>query len=75
MSSASKITLALAGVTSLSIIGFVHWAQQEDRKKLRLGVIRDQERQERKRQNEEELREQQKLQAFLEKEEENDMKT
>lgn len=75
MSSASKVTLTVSVIASLSIIGFVHWAQQDDRRKLRLGVIRDQERQERKRRNEEELREQQRLQALLQEKEEKDLKT
>ena len=75
MSSASKVTLTVSVTASLSIIAFVHWAQQDDRRKLRLGVIRDQERQERKRRNEEELREQQRLQALLQQKEEKDLKT
>lgn len=75
MSSASKGTLTVSVIASLSIIAFVHWAQQDDRRKLRLGVIRDQERQERKRRNAEELREQQRLQALLQQKEEKDLKT
>lgn len=75
MSSASKVTLTVSVIASLSIIAFVHWAQQDDRRKLRLGVIRDQERQERKRRNEEELREQQRLQALLQEKEEKVLKT
>ena len=75
MSSASKVTLTVSVTASLSIIAFVHWAQQDDRRKLRLGVIRDQERQEGKRRNEEELREQQRLQALLQEKEEKDLKT
>ena len=75
MSSASKVTLTVSVIASLSIIAFVHWAQQDDRRKLRLGVMRDQERQERKRRNEEELREQQRLQALLQEKEEKVLKT
>ena len=75
MSSASKVTLTVSVIASLSIIAFVHWAQQDDRRKLRLGVIRDQERQERIRRNEEELREQQRLQALLQEKEEKVLKT
>lgn len=69
MSTASKITLVAACVSSISIIAFVHWAQEDDRKRLRLGVIRDQERQERKRLNLEDLKEQQRLQKYFEEKE------
>ena len=66
MSSASKITLLASVFGSVCIIAFVHWSQQDDRIRLRLGVIHDQERQERKRQNLEDLREQQRLQEHFE---------
>jgi len=66
MSTASKVTLVGACISSLGIISFVHWSQQDDRKRLRQGVIKDIERQERKRQNLEELREQQRLQQYFE---------
>ena len=66
MSTASKITLLGACVSTLGIITFVHWSQQDDRIRLRQGVIKDQERQERKRKNLEDLKEQQRLTHYFE---------
>ncbi|KAI4460537.1 hypothetical protein MML48_5g00009983 [Holotrichia oblita] len=48
MSLASKITLSLACITSAGIIGYVHYKQQLDREKLHDGVLRDVERQQRR---------------------------
>ncbi|KAF2905048.1 hypothetical protein ILUMI_01131 [Ignelater luminosus] len=48
MSLASKVTLTAACATSLSIIGYVHFKQQLDRDKLHEGVIKDVERQQRR---------------------------
>lgn len=66
MSTASKVTLVTVCMVSASIISFVHWSQQDDRKRLRLGVIKDQERQEQKRKNLEDLKEQQRLTEYFE---------
>lgn len=71
MSTASKVTLVSVCMISVGIISFVHWSQQDDRRRLRQGVIKDQERQERKRRNLEELREQQKLTEFFQSKEKN----
>ena len=65
MSTTSKIALSLAIAGSTGIIYFVHWSQQNDRKRLRQGVILDKERQERKRLNLEDLKEQQQLTESL----------
>ncbi|KAF5298148.1 hypothetical protein FQA39_LY02572 [Lamprigera yunnana] len=48
MSTASKLSLFTASVTSLSIIGYVHYKQELDRSKLHEGVIKDVERQQRR---------------------------
>ncbi|GJQ87324.1 hypothetical protein Trydic_g17372 [Trypoxylus dichotomus] len=48
MSLTSKITLGLACFTSASIIVYVHYKQQLDREKLHDGVLRDVERQQRR---------------------------
>ncbi|KAF6204058.1 hypothetical protein GE061_002398 [Apolygus lucorum] len=48
MSLASKITLTLCCATSVGIIGYVHFKQQEDREKLKGGVLRDIEQQQMK---------------------------
>ena len=69
MSLASKVALAGAGIFAATIIGLVHWSQNEDRKRLHEGVIRDQERQEKKRRNIQELNEQIQLREYLEKKE------
>lgn len=73
MSAASKVTLLGACVSTVGIITFVHWSQQDDRRRLRQGVIKDQERQERKRQNLEDLKEQQRLQEYFKRKEEGGM--
>lgn len=48
MSTASKVTLLLTSVGALGIIWGVHSEQVEDRAKLHQGIIRDLERQEKK---------------------------
>ncbi|KAM7351370.1 protein PET117 homolog, mitochondrial [Cochliomyia hominivorax] len=48
MSLASKITLAASFVISGGIIGYVHLKQTNDREKLHEGVVRDIERQQRR---------------------------
>ncbi|XP_037957287.1 protein PET117 homolog, mitochondrial [Teleopsis dalmanni] len=48
MSFASKITLGAALTTTTAIIGYVHYKQTTDRDKLHEGVIRDIERQQRR---------------------------
>ena len=73
MSTASKITLIGACISSVGIIAFVHWSQQDDRRRLRQGVVKDLERQERKRQNLEDLKEQQRLQQYFKQKEEEEM--
>ncbi|KYN15106.1 PREDICTED: protein PET117 homolog, mitochondrial [Trachymyrmex cornetzi] len=51
MSNASKITFGLCCMTSVGIIGYVHYRQSYDRQQLHLGVIRDIERRDRKAEN------------------------
>ncbi|KAK9496713.1 hypothetical protein O3M35_013010 [Rhynocoris fuscipes] len=48
MSSTSKIVFALSAVLSVSIISYVHYKQEYDRTRMREGVIRDIEQQQRK---------------------------
>ncbi|XP_065173641.1 protein PET117 homolog, mitochondrial [Atheta coriaria] len=48
MSLTSKIVLGTACLTSASIIGYVHYKQKIDRERLHEGVIRDIERQQRR---------------------------
>ena len=69
MSLGGKIAIGLSCAVASGIIVFVHKAQQDDRRRLREGVVRDQERQEKKRQNIEELKQQQELRALLERQE------
>ncbi|XP_076221974.1 cytochrome c oxidase assembly factor-like [Nomia melanderi] len=49
MSVAAKTTFGLCCLTSIGIIGYVHYRQEYDREQLHLGVVRDRERQERRR--------------------------
>jgi len=49
MSTTSKVVFGLSCFVSVSIIGFVHYQQQDDLNKLHEGVIKDIERQEQKR--------------------------
>ncbi|XP_024873469.1 cytochrome c oxidase assembly factor-like [Temnothorax americanus] len=48
MSSASKVAFGLCCMSSVGIIGYVHYKQAYDRDQLHLGVIRDIERRERR---------------------------
>ncbi|XP_011882690.1 PREDICTED: protein PET117 homolog, mitochondrial [Vollenhovia emeryi] len=48
MSSVSKVTFGLCCMSSVGIIGYVHFKQSYDREQLHLGVIRDIERRERR---------------------------
>ncbi|GAB0091832.1 uncharacterized protein DMENIID0001_067170 [Sergentomyia squamirostris] len=48
MSALAKTTLGLSCLATLGIIGYVHFKQQYDRAKLHEGVIRDIERQQRR---------------------------
>ncbi|XP_075153362.1 protein PET117 homolog, mitochondrial [Haematobia irritans] len=48
MSLSSKLTLAASFVVSGAIIGYVHFKQTSDREKLHEGVVRDVERQQRR---------------------------
>jgi len=49
MSTTSKVVFGLSCMITASIIGFVHYQQQEDLNKLHEGVIKDIERQEQRR--------------------------
>ena len=51
MSSASKVVLGAAGIFAATVVILVHTMQKSDRKRLRQGVWRDLERQEKKRIN------------------------
>jgi protein PET117 len=62
----SKITLAGAFGFAVTITALVHKMQNSDRQRLRQGVERDLERQERKKRNMEELKDQISLQKHLE---------
>jgi protein PET117 len=66
MSNLSKVVLLAAGGFAVSIILVVHLSQDADRKRLREGVKRDLERQQRKKDNVTELRRQQELTRTLE---------
>ncbi|KAK2588358.1 hypothetical protein KPH14_004373 [Odynerus spinipes] len=48
MSTAAKLTFATCCVVSISIIAYVHYKQHYDREQLHLGVVRDIERQQRR---------------------------
>lgn len=75
MSAASKVTLLLTTVGSLGIIWTVHSRQVEDRAKLHEGIIRDVERQEkRKIENQHHLVQQQELAKLYRKAEARDDK-
>ena len=68
MSSLSKVVLATAGAFAVGIILVVHMSQDADRKRLREGVWRDLERQEKKRKNQDNLENQLELKRILKKE-------
>lgn len=46
MSTTSKVVFGVSCLVSVSIIGFVHYQQQDDLNKLHEGVVKDIERQE-----------------------------
>lgn len=48
MSTAAKLTFTICCVVSIGTIGYVHYKQQYDREQLHLGVLRDIERQQRR---------------------------
>ncbi|XP_043284820.1 protein PET117 homolog, mitochondrial [Venturia canescens] len=48
MSRTSKAFLGTSCLVTISIIGYVHWKQNYDREQLHIGVIRDIERQQRR---------------------------
>ncbi|CAN0404143.1 protein PET117 homolog, mitochondrial [Lampetra fluviatilis] len=66
MSTISKVTLGFAVVFTVSTVAGVHLKQQYDRQRLREGVYRDIERQERKAENLRRLQEQAELSRILE---------
>ncbi|EAW10916.1 protein PET117 [Aspergillus clavatus NRRL 1] len=45
MSRASKMTLALTGLGTASIVYFVHWSQEQEKAQMHKGVERDMEKQ------------------------------
>lgn len=73
MSSASKITLALAAVISGGIVFFVHYMQQTEREQLHLGVLKDIERQSRRKENINILQQQQDLTRMYQESQQNDI--
>ncbi|KAJ1980456.1 hypothetical protein H4R35_001119 [Dimargaris xerosporica] len=68
MSRGGRIALATSLVFSAAVIYGVHYMQWKERETMHYGVIKDDERMQRKRQNKAELDAQRKLQAELEKE-------
>lgn len=70
MSTASKVTLGVSVLVTAGIISAVHLKKKSDSEKLREGVYRDLERQERKRKNQAELVEQTRLTSILREEQE-----
>ena len=61
MSTASKVTLGATVVATLGIVRTVHKSQVEDRARLHEGIVRDEERQAKKKENREALIAQQRL--------------
>ena len=61
MSTASKVTLGATVVATLGIVWTVHKSQGDDRAKLHEGIVRDEERQAKKKENREALIAQQRL--------------
>jgi len=61
MSTASKVTLGATVVATLGIVWTVHKSQVEDRARLHEGIVRDEERQAKKKENREALIAQQRL--------------
>ena len=62
----AKIALGMACTAAAAIVAMVHQMQTADRKRLKEGVIRDLERQERKKRNVRELEDQIELRKKLE---------
>ncbi|RDD37828.1 Protein PET117-like protein, mitochondrial [Trichoplax sp. H2] len=65
MSARAKVVLGLSCLFSVGIVTGVYLSQKEDRKRLRVGVERDLERQRKKLQNKKELEEQLRLHEEL----------
>ena len=65
MSTASKVTLGATVVGTLAIVWTVHKSQVEDRARLHEGIIRDEERQAKKKENREALIAQQRLEERI----------
>ena len=69
MSTASKVTLGATVVATLGIVWTVHKSQVDDRAKLHEGIVRDEERQAKKKENREALIVQQRLEDRIRKSE------
>ena len=65
MSTASKVTLGATVVATLGIVWTVHKSQVEDRARLHEGIVRDEERQAKKKENKEALIAQQRLEEQI----------
>ena len=65
MSTASKVTLGATVVATLGIVWTVHKSQVEDRARLHEGIVRDEERQAKKKENREALIAQQRLESRI----------
>lgn len=65
MSTASKVTLVATVVATLGIVWTVHKSQVEDRARLHEGIVRDEERQAKKKENREALIAQQRLESRI----------
>ena len=65
MSTASKVTLGATVVATLGIVWTVHKSQVEDRARLHEGIVRDEERQAKKKENREALIAQQRLEGRI----------
>ena len=65
MSTASKVTLGATVVATLGIVWTVHKSQVEDRARLHEGIVRDEERQAKKKENREALLAQQRLESRI----------
>ncbi|KJE95346.1 hypothetical protein CAOG_05801 [Capsaspora owczarzaki ATCC 30864] len=75
MSFAAKSFLAVSTAATVGIIYYVHSNQQSDRERLRMGIERDLERQQRKLENRRELDRQAALTVQLEQEQQNERRT
>ena len=65
MSTASKVTLGATVVATLGIVWTVHKSQVDDRARLHEGIVRDEERQAKKKENKEALIAQQRLEERI----------